>query len=55
MPRAAPGLALLLTDFDEMSSRPVGRVYLAKDCRLRPEVLAAMYPRFAQWRAFATS
>lgn len=51
MPRAAPGLEPLLRGFDELVAGVGGRVYLAKDWRLRPEVLAAMYPRLQEWRS----
>ena len=50
MPRRAPGLRALLDGFDEMVAGVGGRVYLAKDCRLRPEALAAMYPELPRWR-----
>ncbi|HEY3729496.1 MAG TPA: FAD-binding oxidoreductase [Solirubrobacteraceae bacterium] len=51
MPRAAPGLAALLSGFDELVTEAGGRVYLAKDARLRPDAVAAMYPRLDEWRA----
>jgi decaprenylphospho-beta-D-ribofuranose 2-oxidase len=50
MPRRAAGLAALLDGFDEMVAGVGGRVYLAKDCRLRRETLAAMYPELPRWR-----
>ncbi len=50
MPRRAPRLAALLDGFDEMVAGVGGRVYLAKDCRLRRETLAAMYPELPRWR-----
>jgi decaprenylphospho-beta-D-ribofuranose 2-oxidase len=51
IPRAAPGLDLLLDSFDALVAAAGGRVYLSKDVRLRPEALQAMYPRLQEWRS----
>jgi decaprenylphospho-beta-D-ribofuranose 2-oxidase len=50
IPRAAAGLDSLLDHFDELVAEAGGRVYLSKDVRMRPEALAAMYPRLGEWR-----
>jgi decaprenylphospho-beta-D-ribofuranose 2-oxidase len=48
VPLGVEGLAACLDRLDVMVAESGGRVYLAKDSRLRPDVLAAMYPRLAE-------
>jgi decaprenylphospho-beta-D-ribofuranose 2-oxidase len=50
VPAATDGLGRLLDGLDELVAERGGRVYLAKDSRLRPDLVAAMYPRLQEWR-----
>jgi decaprenylphospho-beta-D-ribofuranose 2-oxidase len=49
LPRTNPSLPGALDRIDERIAALGGRVYLAKDSRMRAEVFAAMYPRRAEW------
>lgn len=45
------GLEAVFDDLDAHVVEAGGRLYLAKDARMRPELLAAMYPRLEEWRS----
>ncbi|MEI5524146.1 FAD-binding oxidoreductase [Streptomyces brasiliscabiei] len=51
IPAGLPGLGAFLDTLDEEVASAAGRVYLAKDSRMRPELLAAMYPRLPEFHA----
>jgi decaprenylphospho-beta-D-ribofuranose 2-oxidase len=45
------GLLEFLDRLDAMVLKRGGRVYLAKDARMRPDAFRAMYPKLDEWRA----
>lgn len=51
IPADSPGVAELLDEMDRWVADAGGRVYLAKDSRLRAELVPVMYPRLDEWRA----
>jgi decaprenylphospho-beta-D-ribofuranose 2-oxidase len=51
VPTTDTTLGPLLDRLDHRVAEAAGRLYLAKDSRLRPELLPVMYPRLDEWRA----
>jgi decaprenylphospho-beta-D-ribofuranose 2-oxidase len=51
IPVGLTGLGSFLDELDEEVATAGGRVYLAKDARLRPDLVTAMYPRLEDFRA----
>jgi len=50
IPAAGTELAELLDDLDELIANAGGRLYLAKDSRMRPELVGTMYPELDRLR-----
>lgn len=51
IPVRTPGLLPLLDRLDRVVADAGGRLYLAKESRMRPTLLPVMYPRLDEWRA----
>ncbi|MEA2173876.1 MAG: decaprenylphospho-beta-D-ribofuranose 2-oxidase [Blastocatellia bacterium] len=55
LPVSDPALFPFLDQLDETVLREGGRVYLAKDARMKAETFAAMYPRLPAWKRVKAS
>jgi decaprenylphospho-beta-D-ribofuranose 2-oxidase len=49
VPAGFGGLSRLLDSLDETVTEAAGNVYLAKDSRLRPQLLPELYPQLDVW------
>jgi len=50
VPAGVDGLAQVLDGLDELVLAEGGRLYLAKDSRMSPAMMAASYPRLSEWQ-----
>ncbi|HET9732487.1 MAG TPA: FAD-binding oxidoreductase [Acidimicrobiales bacterium] len=55
MPVGDDTTGAVLDELDDMVAEAGGRVYLAKDSRLRPGLVPLMYPRLGEWREIRDS
>ncbi len=55
IPAGVSGLAAVLDELDDLVLAEGGRLYLAKDSRMSPAMLAATYPRLSEWQAVRDS
>jgi len=50
VPAGVSGLGQVLDELDELVAEAGGRLYLAKDSRQSPQMLARTYPRLGEWQ-----